>query len=176
MVASVSLPEANLVPLHAPLAVQLEATGVVDQVSTGVRLPVAEVWFAVKLMVPALCACAHEASTSRGRARKAIVSLCIFQPIASDAEAGMLPAKAPVLGRAGHAETSMSKTAAAQDCRQTKNRGRTAAFRTRGVVTGQGDPGSQAQTLPALVRIFLCAEEFSCTHHGSALLAGGDEW
>src|SRR5215510_9886357 len=56
MVASVSLPEANLVPLHAPLAVQLDATGDVDQVSTGVRLPVAVVWLAVKLMVPAVCA------------------------------------------------------------------------------------------------------------------------
>src|SRR4051812_19289973 len=88
MVATVSLPEANLVPLQAPLAVQLEATGVVDQVSTGVRLPVAEVLFAVKLMVPAVCAWARDPSTSRGSARKACVNLCIFQPITSDAGAG----------------------------------------------------------------------------------------
>ena len=39
--ARVSLPEANFVPLQAPPATQLEATGVVDQVSTGTRLPVA---------------------------------------------------------------------------------------------------------------------------------------
>jgi hypothetical protein len=52
----VSVPDANLVPLQAPLAVQLVATGVVDQVSTGVRLPVADVLLAVKVMVPAVCA------------------------------------------------------------------------------------------------------------------------
>ena len=124
MVATVSLPEANLVPLHAPLAVQLEATGVVDHVSTGVRLPVAEVWFAVKLMVPAVCAWAKVPSSSKGSARKAFESLCIFQPVASDAEAGMLPARAPVLGRMAGESAPMFKTAATFDCRQKKNRGR----------------------------------------------------
>jgi hypothetical protein len=51
---SVSLPDANLVPPQPPRAVQLEATGDVDQVSTGTKRPVAEVWFAVKLMLPAV--------------------------------------------------------------------------------------------------------------------------
>jgi len=77
MLASVSLPEANLVPLHAPLAAQLEATGVVDQVSFGVRLPVADVWFALKVMEPAVCAWAKVPSNSRGSAKKAFESLCI---------------------------------------------------------------------------------------------------
>jgi len=96
--ANVSVPEANLVPLQAPLAVQLEATGVVDQVSTGARLPVAEVLFAVKLMVPAVCAWASDPMTSKGNNMNPCVNLCIFQPVASDAEAGMLPARAQVSG------------------------------------------------------------------------------
>src|SRR5262245_17658470 len=54
IVGSVSVPDANLLPLQPPLAAQLVATGDVDQVSTGARLPVAVVWFAEKLMVPAV--------------------------------------------------------------------------------------------------------------------------
>ena len=46
MVASVCVPEAALVPDQPPLAVQLVATGLVDQVSTGAKLPVAEVLLA----------------------------------------------------------------------------------------------------------------------------------
>jgi hypothetical protein len=75
--ASVSLPEANLVPLHPPLARQLVATGVVDQVNTGTRLPVAEVCFAVKVTVPAVCACAAAPNNSSGSARSAYLNLCI---------------------------------------------------------------------------------------------------
>jgi hypothetical protein len=54
MVATVSLPDANLVPLQPPLAVQLVATGEVDQVRTGAKLAVDDVLFAVKVMVPAV--------------------------------------------------------------------------------------------------------------------------
>jgi hypothetical protein len=71
MVASVSLPEANFEPLQSPLAVQPEATGEVDQVRTGVRLPVAEVWLAVKVMVPAVCARAKLPSNNRDNANTA---------------------------------------------------------------------------------------------------------
>jgi hypothetical protein len=101
MVGSVSLPEANFVPVQPPLAAQLEATGEVDQVSTGAKLVVDEVLFAVNVMVPAVCACAKEASSSKGSAQRAFKILCMFQPVASDAEAGALPAKAPVLGSKG---------------------------------------------------------------------------
>jgi hypothetical protein len=52
--AAVSLPEANFVPLQPPLAEQLEATGEVDQVSTGVALPLAEPGFADRFRVPAV--------------------------------------------------------------------------------------------------------------------------
>jgi len=78
MVASVSLPDANFVPLQLPLAVQPEATGVVDHVSTGTRLPAAEVWFAVKVIVPAVCASASEPNNNIGRARSANLNLCIW--------------------------------------------------------------------------------------------------
>ena len=54
MVASVSLPEANLVPLQPPLATQLDATGDVDHVSTGANALEEEVLFAVSVTVPAL--------------------------------------------------------------------------------------------------------------------------
>src|SRR5215467_6162483 len=77
---SVSLPDANFVPLQPPLAVQLVATGDVDHVSTGVRLPVAVVWLPEKLMVPAVCACASEASSISGRANSPYETLCIFNP------------------------------------------------------------------------------------------------
>ena len=76
--ARVSLPDANLVPLHPPLAVQLEATGDVDHVSTGTRLPVAEVLFAVNVTVPAVCACAIEPNNNIGRARNAYLNLCMY--------------------------------------------------------------------------------------------------
>src|SRR6185295_1786633 len=81
MVARVSLPEANLVPLQPPLALQLLATGEVDQVSTGARLPVADVLFAEKLMVPAVWACAAAANASRGSTLSAFRSMCIFQSV-----------------------------------------------------------------------------------------------
>jgi hypothetical protein len=77
MVASVSLPDANFVPLQPPPATQLVATGEVDHVRTGTRLPVADVLFAVKVIVPALCACASAPINSSGRAKKACLNLCI---------------------------------------------------------------------------------------------------
>jgi hypothetical protein len=69
MVDSVCEPDANLVPLHPPLATQLVAAGVVDHVSTGTRLPTAADLFTVKVTVPAVCACATWASNSSGIAR-----------------------------------------------------------------------------------------------------------
>ena len=75
--ARVSLPDANLVPLHPPLAVQLEATGDVVHVSTGTRLPVAEVLLAVNVIVPAVWAWANEPSNRSGRANEANMNLCI---------------------------------------------------------------------------------------------------
>src|SRR6185436_11449800 len=105
IVGSVSLPEANLVPLHAPLAVQLDATGEVDQVSTGVSDPVAEVWLAVKLIVPAVCACATEPSRASDSVSSAHVSFCM-----------------PASVRIGHAGGApICKTAAASGCRKSKN-------------------------------------------------------
>src|SRR5262245_31733056 len=60
MVDSVWEPLAAFVPDQPPPAMQLRAAGVVDQVSTGVRLPVAEVRFARKVTTPAGCACAAD--------------------------------------------------------------------------------------------------------------------
>ncbi len=71
MAATVSEPDANLVPLHPPLAVQLEATGEVDHVSRGVTLPVPDVGLAVKVMVPAAWAFEAVAQRIRGSARSA---------------------------------------------------------------------------------------------------------
>src|SRR5688572_3628570 len=82
MAGKVSVPEANLVPLQAPLAVQLDATGVVDQVRTGVRLPVAEVLLAVNVMLHAVCAWAIEANNSIGSAKIAYETLCMIHPLA----------------------------------------------------------------------------------------------
>ena len=65
MAARVSEPDANLVPLHPPLAVQLDATGVVDHVSLGITLPVPDVGLAVKVMVPAVCAFAPSRKDQR---------------------------------------------------------------------------------------------------------------
>ena len=50
--ASVWVPEAAFVPDQPPLAVQLCATGLVDQVSTGAKLPVAEVLLALSVTTP----------------------------------------------------------------------------------------------------------------------------
>jgi hypothetical protein len=86
MAASVSLPEANLVPLQPPLAAQLDATGVVDQVSTGVTLPVPEAGLAVKVMVPAVCARANVPNNINDSAQDIFESLCIPQ-LLSHAEA-----------------------------------------------------------------------------------------
>ena len=71
MADRVSEPDANLVPLHAPLAVQLEATGVVDHVSLGTTLPVPEVGLEEKLMVPAVWAFAPAAHRMRESAMSA---------------------------------------------------------------------------------------------------------
>jgi hypothetical protein len=68
--AKVSLPEANLVPLQPPPAVQLVATGEVDQVSTGAKLAVEEILLEVKVMVPAVWAWAIEPNNSSGSARR----------------------------------------------------------------------------------------------------------
>ena len=122
MVASVSVPEANFVPLQAPLAVQLVATGEVDQVSTGAKPVEDEVRFAVKVMVPAVCACAKVPNNSSGSARSAYETLCIFQPIASNAEAGALPAKSPVLGCAAGVGRGSRNLRRPRTCRQMKNR------------------------------------------------------
>jgi hypothetical protein len=54
IVVCVWLPEAALVPDQPPLARQLVATGLVDQVRTGARLPVAEVRLAVSVTTPAV--------------------------------------------------------------------------------------------------------------------------
>jgi hypothetical protein len=54
MFESVWAPEAALVPDQPPLAVQLVATGLVDQVRRGVISPVAEVALAVSVTVPAV--------------------------------------------------------------------------------------------------------------------------
>jgi hypothetical protein len=51
MDASVWFPDAALAPDQPPLAVQLCAAGLVDQVRTGTRLPVAEVWLAWSVTV-----------------------------------------------------------------------------------------------------------------------------
>jgi len=58
MSGNVTVPEAALVPDQPPLARQLVATGLVDQVNTGTRLPVADVELARSVTTPAVCACA----------------------------------------------------------------------------------------------------------------------
>src|SRR5688572_18025984 len=60
MIATDCVPFGAFVPDHPPLAVQLCAVGFVDHVSTGVRLPDAEVWFARRVTIPADCACAAD--------------------------------------------------------------------------------------------------------------------
>jgi hypothetical protein len=62
MVDMVWVPEAALVPDHPPLARQLVATGFVDQVSTGWKLPLELVRLALRLTTPALCAAATPTS------------------------------------------------------------------------------------------------------------------
>src|SRR5689334_1688734 len=62
MVVIVCEPDAALVPDQPPLAVQLVATGFVDQVSLGVTLPVPLLGLAVSETVPAVCAWAAPAS------------------------------------------------------------------------------------------------------------------
>jgi hypothetical protein len=62
MAVSVWFPDAAFVPDHPPLAVQLVATGLVDQVSLGVTLPVPLLGLAVNVTVPAVCACAAPAN------------------------------------------------------------------------------------------------------------------
>ena len=123
IVASVSEPEANFVPLHAPLAVQVDATGDVDQVSTGAKPVDEEVRFAVKVMVPAVWACANEPNNNSDSAKEAYETLCILQPIASDAEAGALPAESPVLGCAARVGRGSQELRRMRTCRQKKNRG-----------------------------------------------------
>jgi hypothetical protein len=61
MLGKVCVPDAALSPDQPPLARQLCATGFVDQVSTGARLPVADVWLARSVTTPAVCACAMPA-------------------------------------------------------------------------------------------------------------------
>src|SRR6187431_2127565 len=58
-------PEAALVPDQPPLAVQLVATGLVDQVRRGVISPVAEVELALSVTVPAVWACTADAARKR---------------------------------------------------------------------------------------------------------------
>jgi hypothetical protein len=103
--------------------VQLVATGEVDQVSTGAKPVDEEVRFAVKVMVPAVCACANEPNNSSGSAKRAYETLCIFQPIASSAEAGALPAKSPVLGCAAGVGRGSRNLRRLTTCRQMKNHG-----------------------------------------------------
>src|SRR5690348_2348172 len=73
MVESVCVPEAAFVPDQPPLAVQLWATGLVDQVRTGVRLPVAEVLLAFSVTTPAVCALAAPAPKRNRTNKEAIV-------------------------------------------------------------------------------------------------------
>src|SRR5688500_13729383 len=67
MAGNVMVPEAACVPDQPPLARQLLATGLVDQVSTGTRLPVADVELARNVTMPAVCACAAPAATRKTR-------------------------------------------------------------------------------------------------------------
>ena len=53
---NVWVPDAALVPDQPPLAVQLAAAGVVDQVSFGVTLPDPLDGLALKVTTPAVCA------------------------------------------------------------------------------------------------------------------------
>jgi hypothetical protein len=64
MAGRVTVPETALVPDQPPLARQLDATGVVDHVSTGTVLPTADVVFARSVTTPAVCACAADAPRS----------------------------------------------------------------------------------------------------------------
>ena len=65
MLGKVCVPDAALSPDQPPLARQLCATGFVDHVSTGVRLPVAYVWLARSETTPAVCACTPAAERAR---------------------------------------------------------------------------------------------------------------
>jgi hypothetical protein len=69
MTGNVTVPEAALVPDQPPLARQLVATGLVDQVSTGTRLPVADVELARSVTTPAVCACAEPAATRKSMSK-----------------------------------------------------------------------------------------------------------
>src|SRR5690349_19570955 len=85
MVASVWVPEAAFVPDQPPLAVQLCATGLVDQVSTGVRLPVADVLLALSVTTPAVCALAAPAP-KRNRTSKEIADWTRMKNVLHESE------------------------------------------------------------------------------------------
>jgi hypothetical protein len=91
MLGNVCVPDAALSPDQPPLARQLCATGFVDQVSTGARLPLADVWFARNETTPAVCECALAAD--RARAMKTSFLESMSDPFemkqTSDAENGV---------------------------------------------------------------------------------------